>query len=100
MKRGPTDPDHHAAWVACGEPAPPLFDGEPIDLRAKLAAALEAGWTIQALKAFAHGCWRYTGRDHVTPAAWRMAVLFSDEGVLARPFLAQAAREREAAFAK
>jgi hypothetical protein len=61
--KGPTDPDHRAAWLACRDPAH-SWGGEPIDLRARLGAALEAGWSIQALKAYAHS-WRYTGHDHV-----------------------------------
>jgi hypothetical protein len=107
--RGPTDPDHHAAWVACREPdrswCEILGDRcEPIDLRAKLDAALRAGWTPQALKACAFCCWRYTlpERDHVTRAAWRMAVHFADDSARARSFLEQfkADPEKYTAFVK
>ncbi len=53
---------------------------EPVDLRAKLDEALQAGWSIRALKAYAYH-WRYTRpqRDHVTRAAWRMAVSLTTE---------------------
>jgi hypothetical protein len=88
--KGPSDPDHHAAWVACREPerlwSEILGDrSEPIELRAKLDAALRAGWSPQALKAYAYS-WRYTGHEHITRAAWRMAVAFTDSS-LARSFL-------------
>jgi hypothetical protein len=106
--RGPTDRDHRAAWLACREPdrswCEVLGDREPIDLREKLDAALKAGWTPQALKAYAYLFFRYTKpqRDHVTRAAWRMAVSFADDHVMARSFLEQfkADPEKYAAFVK
>jgi hypothetical protein len=92
------DPDHRAAWLACREPDETWGQHrEPIDLRAKLDEALRAGWTPQALKAYAYVGWRYTKpqREYVTRAAWRMAV---DDSVIARSFLEQfnAAPERYA----
>jgi hypothetical protein len=106
MTRGPTDPDHRAAWLACREPDRTWGDRcEPIDLRSKLAAALQAGWSAQAIKAYAYRNFRYTRpkRDHVTRAAWRMAVSFAAEGdCISRDFLARfnADPERYAAFVK
>jgi hypothetical protein len=105
MTRGPTDPDHRAAWLACREPKRTWGDRcEPIDLRAKLDASLQAGWSPQALKAYAYVCWRYTKpqRDHVTRAAWRMAVHFANDSVIARSFLEQyrADPEKYAAFVR
>jgi hypothetical protein len=73
MIRGPID--HRAAWLACREPDRSRGDRfEPIDLRAKLAAAMQAGWSAQAIKAYAYCNFRYTRhqRDHVTRAAWRI----------------------------
>jgi hypothetical protein len=106
MIRGPIDRDHRAAWLACREPDRSWGDRvEPRDLRAKLAAALQAGWSAKALKAYAYRCFRYTRpqRDHVTRAAWRMAVSFAAEGdCISRDFLTRfnADPERYAAFVK
>jgi hypothetical protein len=86
-RRGPSDPDHHAARIACRKPDHSW--GVEQDLRAKLAAALQSGWSIRALKTYAYW-WRYTKpqRDHVTRAAWRTAVSLSfDRG--GRDFLEQ-----------
>lgn len=106
MKRtkGPSDPDHRAAWRACREPDRSWGDRvEPRDLRAALNVALKSGWSIQALKAYAFCNWRYTRRDHVTAAAWRIAVKWAayDE-YFSRPFLEQfnADPDRYAAFVK
>lgn len=74
--KGPTDPDHHAAWLACREP----WEGE-IDLRGILDDLLKSGWSIQSLKEYAHKHWRYTGRPHVTRAAWRVAVKWQGEAL-------------------
>jgi hypothetical protein len=62
------------------------WNPERIDLRAKLAEALKAGWTIQALKDYAHN-WLYPGCEHVTPSAWRIAVLLADNHCLAQLIL-------------
>ena len=52
--------------------------GEEGDLRTKLNDALKSGWSIQALKAYAVSVWQLPGFDHVTGAAWRLAVEFAD----------------------
>ena len=86
--KGPSDPDHRAAWLACRKPEPRCWRDGEIDLRAALDTALKAGWTIPALKAYAFCEWRYTRRDHVTDAAWRMAVKWAaDSGYMAQSFL-------------
>lgn len=74
------DPDYRAAWRAC-RPLPQLdpnryhYSETRVRMREWLAAALRTGWSMAALKASA---WNYrtAGCDHVTPAAWRYAVLF------------------------
>ncbi len=76
--KGPTDPDHHAAWVACREPWV-CFDNSTVDLRPILEDLLKSGWSIGALKAYAHH-FRFTGHSHLTPYAWRWAVRFAGEG--------------------
>jgi hypothetical protein len=68
------DADYSAARRACSKALP----GEEGDLRAKLDNALKAGWTIQALKAYAFSVWRNSDCDHVTEAAWRLSVEFAD----------------------
>jgi hypothetical protein len=101
MTRGPTDPNHHAAWIACREPDRSWGPhSEPIDLRAALDEALQKGWSPKALKAYAFS-WRRC--DHITAAAWRTAVKWAayDE-YFSRPFLEQfnADPDRYAAFVK
>lgn len=103
MKRpkGPSDPDHRAAWLACREPDRSWGDcAEPVDLRVALDEALRKGWSPQALKAYA-SYWRRC--DHITAAAWRIAVKWAayDE-YFSRPFLEEfnADPERYAAFVK
>jgi hypothetical protein len=104
--KGPTDPDHRAAWIACREPDETWGNlCPPRDLRAKLDEALRSGWSPKALKAYAYVCFRYTKpmRNHVTRAAWRMAVVFAaDPGGIGRSFLEDfnADPDRYAAFVK
>jgi hypothetical protein len=68
------DTDYSAVRRACSK----VLTGEEGDLRAKLDNALKAGWTIQALKAYAFSVWRKPGCDYVTEAAWRLSVEFAD----------------------
>jgi hypothetical protein len=68
------DADYSAAWRACSKVPP----GEAGDLHAKLDNALKAGWSIEALKAYAFCVWRNTSSDYVTEAAWRLSVEFAD----------------------
>lgn len=81
MSKKPTrDPDYRAAWRACGArlARSAWGDNADVDLRAMLDALLKSGWSIQALKAYASVVWRNWRRyDHVTPAAWRLAVYFA-----------------------
>jgi len=63
------DADYSAAWRACCKVLP----SEEGDLRAKLDNALKAGWSIQALKAYAFCVWCNTSSDYVTEAAWRLS---------------------------
>jgi hypothetical protein len=72
--QAPCDADYNAARNACSKVIP----GEEGDLRAKLDNALKAGWSIQALKAYAFIVWRNSGCDYVTEAAWRLSVEFAD----------------------
>jgi hypothetical protein len=72
--KAPRDADYSAAWRACSKVPP----GEAGDLHAKLDNALKAGWSIEALKAYAFCVWRNTSGDYVTEAAWRLSVEFAD----------------------
>ena len=87
--KGPTDPDHHAAWVACREPDCTQWGEETVvtDLRVKLAEVLASGWTMPALKEYAFNCWRHPRYPNVTRTAWRMAVWGTDYG--GKDFLAR-----------
>ena|ERR1700733_352383 len=79
--KAPRDPDHRAAWLACKKPEPdPIGPGE-MDMRKLLKKALGSGWTIRALKAYAYISWRIRGLDHVTPVAWRWAVMFAHDAM-------------------
>jgi hypothetical protein len=71
--KAPRDSDYSAAWRACCKVLP----GED-DLCTKLDNALQAGWSIRALKAYAFFVWRNSGCDYVTDAAWRLSVEFAD----------------------
>jgi hypothetical protein len=77
------DPDYMAAWRACGKPPKPDIESRrhQKDLRALLNAAFKSGWTGSALRACAWAC-RNDKYDHLTPNAWRGAVLLacSDKG--------------------
>jgi hypothetical protein len=72
--KAPRDADYSAVRRACSKVLP----GEEGDLGARLDAALKAGWSIQALKAYAFSVWRKPGCDYVTEAAWRLSVEFAD----------------------
>jgi hypothetical protein len=101
-RRGPTGPDHRAAWAACRKPDVWGDDATELNLRALLDKRLKAGWSIPALKAYAYCHWRYTGRDHVTPAARRLAVWAAYDDSTARSFLEDfnSDPERYAGFVK
>jgi hypothetical protein len=68
------DIDYIAARRACSR----AISGQECDLRAKLDDALKAGWSVQALKAYAFCVWQNSSCDYVTEAAWRLAVEFAD----------------------
>jgi hypothetical protein len=72
--QAPSDADYNTARLACSK----VLAGEQGDLRAKLDDALKAGWSIQALKAYAFFVWRESGCDQVSEAAWRLSVEFAD----------------------
>jgi hypothetical protein len=52
--------------------------GEEDELCAKLDGALSAGWSIQALKAYAIAVWQQSGSDYVSEVAWRLAIEHAD----------------------
>lgn len=73
-RKPPHDADYRAAWRACREPAT-SFGGREIDLRTQLTRALNSGWSIPAIKAYAWCYWTNGTRyDHLTASAWRYAV--------------------------
>jgi hypothetical protein len=66
--------DYKAARRACSNSLP----GEEDELCAKLDGALSAGWSIQALKAYAIAVWQQSGSDYVSEVAWRLAIEHAD----------------------
>ena len=73
-EKTPDDADYSAALRACSK----VLTGEEGDLRLKLNNALKAGWSIQALKAYAFSVWRNSGCDYVTEAEWQLSVEYAD----------------------
>jgi hypothetical protein len=74
------DADYAAARAAGRRPSYfGLGDGGDViylrDLRTVLDSALQYGWSISAIKAYAWCYWRNPDRfDHVTASAWRFAL--------------------------
>lgn len=102
-RRGPADPDHRAAWAACRKPDVVGWgDDTELDLRELLVERLKSGWSIPALKSYAYRYCRYTGREHVTPAGWRMAVRLTGSEIFVGSFLEEfnSDPERYAGFLK
>ena len=81
----PHDADYMAAWDACRLSEDPKvasksmweFVMSNLDLRKRLDATIDAGWSTADLKAYAWSNHAEPGDDHVTPAAWRYGVLFA-----------------------
>jgi len=66
--------DYRAVRRACSIGGP----GEGDDLCERLDAALNSGWSIEALKAYALSVWSDPGCDYITNVAWRLSVEFAD----------------------